>query len=166
LSVFRAIKWYISTIIAFIRDVDEGTQRTDGAFRSAIQTAGHAEDVDLENVRKELSLQIENFNSLGSGWSVSNIKKLTIHVAQYRPLAGSSYIETPTSLIGKRAVVNVQNFDNECFRWAILSALYPASRHANRVSQYARYINEVNWDGLRFPVTLAQIRYLKGTIVT
>jgi hypothetical protein len=164
--VFRAIKWYISTSIAFIRDVDEGTQRTDGAFRSSIQTAGYAEDVDLENVRKELSLQIENFNSLGSGWNVSHIKKLTIHVAQYRPLAGSSYIETPTSLIGKRAVVNVQNFDNECFRWAILSALYPVSQHANRVSQYARYINEVNWDGLRFPVTLAQIRYLKGTIVT
>jgi hypothetical protein len=66
--------------------------------------------------------------------------------------------ETPTSLIGKRAVVNVQNFDNECFRWAILSALYPVSRHANRVSQYARYVSEVNWDGLRFPVTLAQIR--------
>jgi hypothetical protein len=156
--VFRPIKWYISTSIAFIRDVDEGTQRTDGAFRSSIQTAGHAEDVDLENVRKELSLQIENFNSLGSGWSVSHIKKLTIHVVQYRPLTGSSYIETPESLIHERAVVNVKNYDNECFRWAILSALYPASKNVNRVSQYARYVNEVNWGGLRFPFTLAQIR--------
>jgi hypothetical protein len=27
-------------------------------------------------------------------------------------------------------------------------------KKVNRVSQYVRYINEVNWDGLKFPVSL------------
>jgi hypothetical protein len=62
----------------------------------------------------------------------------TLHIGQYRPLigGGSSYIPTPAALVNKRAVVNVTNdFDQHCFKWAVLSALYPASNnHTERVT--------------------------------
>lgn len=156
--LFRAIEWYIGVNAAFLRDVDVGMQRTEGAFRSAVQVAGHFEDVNLDKVRKDLTSQIDRYTNLGSGWSLSHIKNFTIHVAQYRPLAGSSNIETPTAVVHKHAVINVQNYnDNECFRWAILSALYPNNANIKNVFSYTKYINEINWDGLRFRVTLAQI---------
>ncbi len=144
---------------AFIRDVEAGTQRAEAAFRSHVQTVCHAEDIDTDVVRTELTAQLERYTNLGSGWSLARIIDFTVHIAQYRPLAGSSFIETPPSLAGKHAVINVHNRDdNECFRWAILSALYPATDNADRVCKYKKYVNNVNWDGLRFPVTLAQIR--------
>jgi hypothetical protein len=78
-------------------------------------------------------------------------------VAQFRPSARSSYIETPASIKVKHAVINVQNNDNQCFRWAILSAMYPATNNAHRVCHYKPFVERVNWTGLRFPVTLSQI---------
>ena len=50
------------------------------------------------------------------------------------------------------------NNDNECFRWAVLSAVYPADNNVNKVSKYAPFVDRLNWDGLRFPVELTQIR--------
>jgi hypothetical protein len=96
---------------------------------------------------------------LGSSWNLQGLLKFTIHIAQYRPLAGSSYIKTPDWLQAKHAVVNVQNLhDNFCFQWSILSALFPTSDNSHRTSKYERFIEEVNWSQLRFPVTLAQIK--------
>lgn len=80
---------------AFIRDVQIGLQRTEGSFRTTVQTAGYLEDVSLDQLRTELAAQIDRFTNLGSGWTLGSIKRFTIHIAQYRPLAGSSYIETP-----------------------------------------------------------------------
>jgi hypothetical protein len=106
----------------------------------------------LDVVRVELTLQLERFTNLGSGWSLNRVKNFTIHIAQYRPLAGRSYIETPPSIASKRAVVNVRNLnDNECFRWAILFALYPATDHVNEVGKYKKYVNNVNMGGAHIP---------------
>jgi hypothetical protein len=55
-----------------------------------------------------------------------------------RLLKGSSYIPLPEKLQLKKAKVNVKKSDNACFKWAILSALHPPTRHANRVSKYEK----------------------------
>ena len=59
----------------------------------------------------------------GSAWSFGRIEKLKIQLNEYKPLTGSSYIPLPKKA-AKKAIVNVQNKDQECFRWAILSALH------------------------------------------
>jgi hypothetical protein len=48
--------------------------------------------------------------------------------------------------------------DNACFRWAVLSALFPVVNRNYVVSNYVGFINHLNWTGIRFPVTLPQIR--------
>ena len=40
--------------------------------------------------------------------------------------------DTPDS----KAVVNIKNEDFECFKWSILAALHPASKDAQRVTNY------------------------------
>jgi hypothetical protein len=144
--------------MSFFRDSEVGQQKTDGRFKTAIQTVGDLSDVDLEQLQTDLDNQLDRFTNLGSGWSLSRIIRFTLHVAAYRPLAGKSYIETPESIANKKAVVNVKNKDEKCFQWAILSALFPSTENVNDVSKYVPFVKEVNWSGLRFPVTVNQVR--------
>ena len=55
--------------------------------------------------------------------------------------------------------MNVKNQDNECLKWALLSALHPVEhgRNPDRVSKYKQYENELNFAGVGFPVTLKDI---------
>ena len=50
------------------------------------------------------------------------------------------------------AVVNVQNKDNQCFKWAVLSALHPLAKHANRGLNYKKLENELDFTGNDIPV--------------
>ena len=93
----------------------------------------------------------------GSGWLFVKILKVNIGLAKYKPLAGSSYIELPKELVAKRAIVNVQNKDNECFKWAVLSSLYPASKNAQRVSNYNNLVHGIDFSMLTYPVSIDNI---------
>ena len=86
----------------------------------------------------------------------SEITRLTMRCVKYRRLGvgGSSYVPTPAWLRKKRCVINVQNppGDERCFLWAVLSALYPADYHVDRLSKYLPHQHRVNVDGLQFPL--------------
>ena len=53
--------------------------------------------------------------------------------------------------------MNVQNRDLYCFRWSILSCLYPAKDNPHRVSNYTKYENTLNFEGINFPVQVKDI---------
>ena len=48
-------------------------------------------------------------------------------------MRGSSFIDLPPFIKNKKACINVKNDDDQCFRWAILSALQPNNDNINRV---------------------------------
>lgn len=49
---------------------------------------------------------------------------------------------------GPQKIVNVQNTYEKCFQWAILSALHPTRRHAQRISKYTQYVEELYFSGI------------------
>ena len=63
----------------------------------------------------------------------------------YEPLQGSSYIELPKDIHDTKAAVNIKNDDQQCFKWFILAALHPASNHAERLTNYQDYKDELNF---------------------
>lgn len=73
------------------------------------------------------------------------------------PYEDTSFIPLPIRLRAKKAVVNVQNSDQKCFQWAILSALHPSIHHVERVSKYVKYADELDFTGLDFPMQLKNI---------
>ena len=85
-----------------------------------------AKTIINENERNE-STQTSNeeiLNSIavwlseGSGWTVESIDDQYINIVRYKPLKGSSYIEHPPELRNPaKGLINLQNNDNECFRW-------------------------------------------------
>ena len=72
---------------------------------------------------------------------------------------GSSYIELPEWLKSKKAVINPQNKDEECFKWTVIGALYheEIKHHPERISLLWAYENQYNWKGLEFPVSIKKI---------
>ena len=104
------------------------------------------------NVQQPIDKEMEEFQQRESGWSLKSILNLVINIYNYNPMRGSSYIDLPPFIKNKKARVNVQNDDDQCFRWVVLSALHPASININRVSSYFSYKNELNFEGIEFPI--------------
>ncbi|GFX69609.1 uncharacterized protein TNCV_1769781 [Trichonephila clavipes] len=103
----------------------------------------------------KLKREMEEFEARGSGWRLIELKYLELRINKYNPLRGSSYIDLPKTIKAKKAAINVKNLDdNKCFMWAILSALHPADDHVDRISKYKPYENELNLEGIEFPVKM------------
>ena len=99
-----------------------------------------------------------NFQRLGSNWSFASIVHLAIHTVKYEPIRGSSYIALPTKLADKKAIVNLKNKDNECFKWAVTRALNPIDKHAERITNELReQAKLLNWTSLEFPTSVKHI---------
>ena len=79
---------------------------------------------------------IDAWSQKGSGWVIDEILEAYINVAQYRPLRGGSYMDLPKKLKNKKAILNIQNRDNQCLRWAIRVALFSPRGDMRRTSSY------------------------------
>ncbi|KAL5506271.1 hypothetical protein EMCRGX_G007882 [Ephydatia muelleri] len=97
-----------------------------------------------------------NFVQMGSGWVFEGGKRSDVTVLTFNPFRGESYIKTP-DYVPARSVINVQNKDEQCFKWAVLSALYPVADHPERVTKYTPYENKLNWTGVKFPASLKDV---------
>ena len=100
------------------------------------------------------------FQREGSNWTVDMVMNVNLHIVQYQPLKGSSFIPLPAKLATKKAIVNVQNQDQKCFMWSILAALHPIQgqhNHPNRVGNYTSYQDELDFTNTPFPVRVADV---------
>lgn len=112
--------------------------------------------------------KVEETELRGSGFKLLNIIDLNVQVSRFSPLAGSSYIKLPEYLANKKAIINVQNEDEMCFAYAVLSALYPRETNAYRPQYYTDYIarNVLDFTGIEFPVQLRDITKFEKQNVT
>jgi len=54
------------------------------------------------------------------------------------PSKGSSYIPLPQKLAKKKAIINLKNEDNQCFKWAVARALNAKQRDAQLIDKHLR----------------------------
>jgi Rho termination factor, N-terminal domain len=76
-----------------------------------------------------------SFQMHGSNWRFKSVSKLDINTVMYKPLNGSSYIPLPDNLAAKKAIINVKNDDDECFKWCITRALNPSDKNQERITK-------------------------------
>ena len=129
-------------------------------FNGKAKTITKANDIEpkLSMSRQEILNVIDKWVSEGSGWVIDRIGSHSINVTLYKPLNGSSYIELPTELRNpKKGLINIKNKDDECFRWCHIRHLNPQIEHPERIKKGDKQmINELNYDGIAFPVTQKQ----------
>jgi len=104
---------------------------------------------------------IDIYNENGSDWRFQSVRSFHINIIRVIPFhnRGSSYIPTPSELASKKAIVNVQNEDQQCFKWALLSALHydEIKKNHNRPSSYKKWENDLDFSGISFPVSVKSI---------
>ena len=88
--------------------------------------------------------KMSEFQERDSCWTLSEISHLELNINKYMCIKGSQYISLPPTILKKEACINVQNKDEYCFKWAIISALYPVTTHSNKCSSYK--IKDINAD--------------------
>jgi len=111
----------------------------------------------LNNINDVILKDLQEFQEKQSGWTISAIVNLVVNINKFTPQLGSSYVELPHKIKIKKACINVENNDNACFAWALMSALYPAGKHPQRVTKYSHYSTVFNLKGIQFPMTMNQI---------
>ena len=70
--------------------------------------------------KEEILDNIIKYNKIGSNCVVSAIVKMEINMIDYNPLSARSYISLDLidpDLSKKKAIINIKNEDNECFKW-------------------------------------------------
>ena len=96
--------------------------------------------------------------SEGSGWRLHSIIRLELHVVNYNPLRGETWIALPKSLANKNAITNPKNKDNKCFLWCVLRALNPTKDNPGRIDKKLKEKeNTLNMEGIEYPISLKDI---------
>ena len=138
----------------------ESTQILNTFFHS--ETVENLEGTD-ESAVFDRSIQtieerIQNFNQRGSNWRFERVLSLDVHFTDFQPLRGSTFLPLPSKISTKKAVINMKNNDDQCFKWSVVRALNPVAKNSERITKELKDQSErLVWSGLKFPVKLDQI---------
>ena len=80
-------------------------------------------------------------------------------LVKYDPMRAYSYLPLPKERKAKHGCLNIQNNDEKCFLWSILTSLHLVQQRNNphRVSKYQEYQRELNMSGIQYPVDIKNI---------
>ncbi|XP_031556515.1 uncharacterized protein LOC116293254 [Actinia tenebrosa] len=109
--------------------------------------------------QKKIKSSLLEYQREGSGWQLDEVLHLDLGVVPYTPLKGACYLLLPKRIKDKKAVLNIHNQHRKCFLWSVLAAKYPIHRRdqPHRVQHYMRYEDELNMEGIEFPVKISQV---------
>ncbi|KAE9523164.1 hypothetical protein AGLY_016397 [Aphis glycines] len=104
----------------------------------------------------KLMAEQDEYSSKVSGYTLQCIDGLLLGVYQYTPMNGLSYIPLPDFIERKKAVINPQNSDQQCFKWAILAKHVTGSKK-QCIENYTTHEEKYNFSDLTFPTKLHQV---------
>jgi len=156
--VCRSILVQARTDASFVWESGDGRlMRVPAYFATPPVVVNEGQDYDIDNLQDNLDHKVEQWNRRGSNFNIERVSRFVLSIHPYRPLHGSTFVRTPDFLANKHCLINVQNNDEKCFVWSVLSALYPPTDHPYRLTKYKDYEHSLNVEGLTFPVQTKQI---------
>ena len=111
----------------------------------------------VEEMIQEMMEAMENYNKRGSNWVFKRVIRLNVNFVRWnplggKPLSGSAWIPLPTKLANKKAVINMINRDNMCFKWCIARAANMCESHPERITDDLRkQAEKIRLDRLQIP---------------
>jgi len=147
----RSILVQARTDASFVRETGDGRlMRVPAYFTTPPVVVNDAQEYDIDSLLSNLDHKVEQWNKRGSNFNNERVSRFVLSVHPYRPLHGSTFVRT-------HCLINVQNNDEKCFVWSVLSALYPPDTNPQRLTKYKDYEHSLNVEGLTFPVQTKQI---------
>ena len=153
----NSARLHTTTWIRFIKD----KERIKSAFNSRMMNLHRGSNLDqiVDEMFAHMMTQIENPALLNSRCKFDEVLFLDANFHQLNLMRGSSYLPLSPWLAKKKAIINPNNDDNECFKWAVTAALeFPNIKsHPERISNLTKFSNNYDWSGLEFPVSTKDI---------
>ena len=122
---------------------------------------------DIESIvsgkMNEVFNRFVEYEGSGSGFSLCRINSVNVSFWPHTSFKGSSFIELPTSIKERNAVLNIKNKDNMCFFYCILAQLHPIDRldHPDRVAKYKPFLSELKVDEFQAPFPIDGREYAR-----
>ena len=156
----KGFKGIFSLYVVFCK-ADKKDELTDPPIVLKSNTFTILDAVDMDemfvNCLGEINGKIDEFIRNGSGWVLHHLVRIDLGIVRYNPLKASSYIALPKVIKNRKACINIQNNDQKCFLWCVLAALHPTEDNSNRASKYMEFDNEININGIKYPVKVKDI---------
>ena len=144
-----------------LQDGEEAYEFTQPYFNSTTTTILNELDIQdfYDQAVEEILNRIAKWISKGSGWVIERIINFYLNIVSYKPLKGRSYFPLPEELRNSlKGLINLQNDDNECFRWCHVRHLNPGQKNPQRLTQKDRGIAKtLDYSGVTFPVTIREM---------
>ena len=129
--------------IRFIRDDEEGQERVELAFNSLMMSVcrGSEPDQIVDGMITNMKFQIENPALLNSRFVFNEFLYLDVNFHQLNLTRGNSYLPLSDWLARKKAIVNPDNNDEECFKWLVITAENVGMKDPQRVSNLRKFMD-------------------------
>ena len=153
------VKFQLALKVQLRKDNPDGSEEyTDPVLRHKQEALLQQSEIGaaLHQAFPRILESLEKWTQRGSGWVVERVETLWLDIARYKPLRGGSYIPLPAAVKNKKAVINVKNKDDNCLRWALRSALFPAMHHVDRPTMYPT-TDGLDFTGIDAPTPISQI---------
>ena len=117
----------------------------------------------IERMLAYIKAQTESPKFPKSGFTLDKIMRMFIKFHRLVLTRGSSYIQLPKRIKSKKTVINPQNKDEECFKWAVIGTLHheEIKHNPETISLLRYYEKQYNWKRLEFPVLIKKIDKLE-----
>ena len=98
--------------------------RVDKAFNSRMMEVHQGSDLDgiVNEMIAHMKTQIENPALVNSRFRFNEVLFTDVNFHQLNLTRGSSHIPLTDWIAKKKAIINPQNDDEECFKWAVIAA--------------------------------------------
>ena len=146
-----------TTWIRFARDEN----RVELAFNSRMTNVHQGSDLDqiVDGMIVHMETQIENPALLNSRFRFDEVLLLDINFHRLNLTRGNSYLPLPDWLAQKKAIINPQNKDQECFKWAVTAAenLNETGKDPEHISKLRKFVDNYDWSELKYPIVIKDI---------
>ena len=105
-----------------------------------------------------MTFQIENQVLLNRRFVFDEVLCLDANFYQLNLTRGSSYLPLPDWLAKKKTIINPHNDNEECSKRAVIAAENVGMKNPQRVSNLREFTNNYDWSGLKFPVSMENIK--------
>ena len=157
----KTLHKYIQTLVVTFKkeSLSTGIIYKTAYFSSKTKTILSGFDIRLDEANSDILNFIDVWMSEGSGWTIERIEKYFINFVKYQPFKGSSYAKLPKELQNSlKGLINIENKDNECFRWCHIRYLNPQYKDLQRIKRSDKeFINKLDYTNMEFPVMLKDI---------
>ena len=151
----RGFKYILSTTVTLKKwNNPTNTYDIDTIYRNSDSITVTNQIFNLNNAYEKIKHRLEFYSDGGSRWIIDKIEDTWINIANYDPLAGSSYFSLPLQLKKPmKGLINLKNKDNECFKWCHIRFINPQNKHCHRIKEKDKEIGKtLDYSGINIPM--------------